>query len=153
MSLFLVAFLSLLLFYSLLSTSLCAFKGSHAELKSFFDEELRDEMLQTFGIAAISVSVVSARATDSGVLFYGGYGLENPTQDIPVTNRSVFGIASISKTFVAISALQVFTDPGGKLLDLDTPIATAAPGLSKDVTDEIIGDYFRFVYLFYPYLA
>ena len=58
------------------------------------------------------------------ILFSRGYGLADLEHDVPITNESVFDIASISKQFTAMAILLLARD--GKL-SLDDDIRTYVP--------------------------
>ena len=65
---------------------------------------------------------------DGKLLYSGGFGYSNLQQKIEVDNSSLFRIASMSKSFTAISILQL--RDAGKL-DLDDPVSKYLPEMKK----------------------
>lgn len=61
---------------------------------------------------------------DGRVIYARGFGVRAAGEPWPVTTRTVFHMASISKTFVATAVMQLVE--GGKV-DLDLPVTTYVP--------------------------
>jgi CubicO group peptidase (beta-lactamase class C family) len=61
---------------------------------------------------------------DSEVIWTGAYGYANIIDSIPVTDTTLFMLASISKTFVATALMQLWENG---LIDLDTDINDYVP--------------------------
>lgn len=73
-----------------------------------------------YGLAGLAVGVVSA-----GELVYArGFGVRSRATGEPVTTRSLFHLASVSKTLVATAVVQL-AERG--LVDLDAPVAAYLP--------------------------
>lgn len=71
-------------------------------------------------IPGISVAIVK----DNQIVFRRGYGLADLENQVPATARTVFRIASVTKSITAVAAMQLVEK--GKL-DLDAPIQKYAP--------------------------
>lgn len=65
--------------------------------------------------------------TGTEILFERGLGVRNREQDLPVTPDTIFGIASVTKSFTALSVLRAATQ--GDLL-LDDPVTQWLPELT-----------------------
>lgn len=76
--------------------------------------------MEQLGIPGASLVIVDA----SNVLFEGHFGLRDVEQDLPVTTKTVFPIASLSKTFTA-ATLSRLND--SEILDWDAPVAEYMP--------------------------
>ena len=88
---------------------------SQPDLEAFFDGVL-SQRLERDDIAGAAVAVVK----DGEVVFEKGYGYADVAKKIPVSPRdTVFGIASISKTFTATAVMQLVA--AGQL-DLDVDV-------------------------------
>jgi CubicO group peptidase (beta-lactamase class C family) len=70
-------------------------------------DEFATKALDAFGTPGMSVAVVQ----DGKVAFVRGYGLRSLGDDASVDARTVFHIASISKTFTA-TAIAILVDEG-----------------------------------------
>ena len=85
----------------------------------------RPEMLmESNAIPGMTIAFVDI---SSGFTWTHGFGYANIEQGIPVTEDTLFGIASISKIFTAIAVMQL-VEQG--LIDLDEPIVTYLPEFS-----------------------
>lgn len=87
------------------------------------------------------------------VILHHGYGTLNLNSNVPVTSQSVFGLASLTKTFTALTLLSLvdkgligLDDPLSKYLDELTPaykpltirqLASMTAGVPKTVPEEI----------------
>lgn len=83
-------------------------------LTGWIDTQITEGM-ESFGIAGLTLVIMQG----DSILHINGYGLADIESNTPVnSNSSIFGIASISKTFVATAAMQLVED--GRLeLDRD----------------------------------
>ena len=98
------------------------------ELKSAIEARVPpfvQRVVETFGIPGLALGVVKGEA----LIYTQGFGVRNLETREPVTPRSLFHLASISKTFVATALVQLVES--GKLL-LDTPVVTYVPYFSMD---------------------
>lgn len=71
-------------------------------------------------IAGMMLSIV----TKDAILFAGGIGEANIEKHSPVTEKHLFRMASVTKTFTALAILKLVQD---KKLSLDTPLRKIAP--------------------------
>jgi CubicO group peptidase (beta-lactamase class C family) len=77
-------------------------------------------VVESFGLAGVAIGVVT-----SGELVYAqGFGVRNLATQEPVTPRSLFHLASVSKPFVATALVQLAAQ--GKVA-LDAPVVTYLP--------------------------
>jgi len=76
---------------------------------------MREAKMPGFAIAVVQ---------DGETIYAEGFGARDPAKGLPATPDTLFGIGSITKSFVAISILQLAEQ--GKL-DLDDPIAKHIP--------------------------
>jgi CubicO group peptidase (beta-lactamase class C family) len=93
--------------------------GQPSSLKEKIDQYLKKRSANT-NIPGFSVAVVY----HDSVLLSKGYGQSG--EDKPVTGKTAFAIASLSKGFTAMSVLQL-ADSG--LIDLDKPVTHYIPNL------------------------
>ena len=70
-----------------------------------------------------------ALVRQSGIEWTGGVGYADRDRKTPVTSDTGFRVGSISKTFVAMSLVQLSEDG---LIDLDAPVAEVAPQVDID---------------------
>lgn len=84
-----------------------------------FEAELLPLMERT-GVPGVGVTLFDGRE----VLLEAGYGLRNVRAGLPVTGDTIFGIASITKSFTAAS-LQLLASDG--LLSSDDPVSDHLP--------------------------
>lgn len=68
------------------------------------------------------------------VLYEAGYGMADLDYDLPITSRTVFDIASVSKQFTAF-AIALLADEG--VLSLDDPVRKWIPELPAEVYDPV----------------
>ena len=87
---------------------------NETDLENFMDEIIPDYMNQR-NVAGIVISVVK----DNEILLSSGYGYANIAEEIPTSEDTLFGIASISKSFTA-AAIMTLVENG--TLDLDEDI-------------------------------
>jgi CubicO group peptidase (beta-lactamase class C family) len=72
------------------------------------------EILNRHPAVGLAVGVVR----DGSVAFFHGHGLADIPSNTPVTERTVFRIGSITKTFTGIAVMQLWEQ---RLIDLDAP--------------------------------
>jgi CubicO group peptidase (beta-lactamase class C family) len=87
--------------------------------QSELDENILNHMdnKHVSGIAAVIF-------TDSGIVWEGYYGLANREDSIPVTDSTIFMLASISKTITATALMQLHEEG---LFELDDPVNEYLP--------------------------
>ncbi|PQJ20606.1 serine hydrolase [Tenacibaculum sp. SG-28] len=73
-------------------------------------------------------------AKDGKILFNKAYGFANRENKIKNTTKTQFLIGSLTKSFVAVSVLQLVEDG---LLDLNEPIRTYIPELKEDLGKDL----------------
>jgi len=78
--------------------------------------------MREYGIPGLSIAVVR----DGKIIHLKGYGIANLELSAPVTEKTVFSLASITKTFTAILTMALVED--GRL-SLDDPISKHLSGL------------------------
>lgn len=100
--------------------------GVRAWLDARVPEMMREAQLPGFSLAIVS---------DGQTVYAQGYGARDPKKNLPATADTLYGIGSVTKSFVAIAILQLAEQ--GKL-SLDDPVARHVPlelGLSgKPIT-------------------
>lgn len=80
-------------------------------------------------IPSLSIAVVD----DQQIVWSQGYGLSNPETNTPVTEETVYRVASISKLFTALSVMQLVEQ---RKVDLDAPVSNYLPGFNPTNTFE-----------------
>jgi CubicO group peptidase (beta-lactamase class C family) len=95
--------------------------------------ELTQAKMQEFHVPGVAIGIF-----DNGVVTTRGFGVTNVDDPLPVTEHTVFPIASISKTFAATMAMRLVEQ--GKL-DLKAPVRKYLPefkvrdeAVARDVT-------------------
>ena len=101
------------------------------------------EFIRTQGELEIERNLISGMAVafvdlNSGFTWTQGFGYADTIQGIPVTEDTMFNIASISKSFTAVAVMQLVEEG---LIDLDEPIVTYLPEFSILPHPEYGGDY------------
>jgi len=85
-----------------------------------FEELVKQVRLQS-GAAGIAVAIVD----DKGETRYEKYfGYRDTEKELPIDENTIFGLASVTKSFVALSVMQL-CEKG--LLDLDDPVSKYIP--------------------------
>ena len=84
-------------------------------IESHVPEMMRDAKMPGFAIAVVQ---------DGVTIYAEGFGARDPARGLPATPDTLFGIGSITKSFVAISILQLAAQ--GKL-GLDDPVSEHIP--------------------------
>jgi CubicO group peptidase (beta-lactamase class C family) len=117
--------------YALMDTA-----QSNQDLKAILEAKLQpfvQEVVASFGLAGLAIGIVR-----SGELVYTqGFGVRNLDTHEPVTPRSLFHLASVSKPFVATAIVQLIEQ--GQIA-LQAPIVTYLPYFNlkdpryKDIT-------------------
>ncbi len=96
---------------------------SSQDLKAILEAKLQpfvQHVVESFGLAGLAIGIVK-----SGELVYTqGFGVRSLETREPVTPRSLFHMASVSKPFVATAIVQLVEQ--GKLA-LDAPVVTYLP--------------------------
>lgn len=106
--------------------------ANETELDEIFSPFITETM-QQHNIQGFTFAVVSK----DEVLFKKTYGVKNIYTQEPETNKSLFHMASVTKTFVATALMQLHEQG---LLDVDRPVVEALPyfvlvdGRYKDIT-------------------
>jgi CubicO group peptidase (beta-lactamase class C family) len=77
-------------------------------------------IVECFGAAGLALGIVKG----DELIYAQGFGVRNLETGEPVTPRSLFHLASISKTFVATALMQLVE--AGQL-ELDTPVVAYLP--------------------------
>ena len=91
----------------------------HAEV-----EHLAQTVTKSFGVAGMAIGIVAG-----GQVYAQGFGVKDIETQEPVTSRSLFHLASISKTFVATAVMHL-VERGA--LNLDAPIIHYVPDFILD---------------------
>jgi CubicO group peptidase (beta-lactamase class C family) len=92
-------------------------------------------LMEMMSVAGVTAAIVDAEA---GFTWVQGFGYADVANQVPVTEHTLFNLASVSKTFTAIAVMQL-VEAG--LLDLDEPVATYLPGFKLDTDLTGTGDY------------
>lgn len=85
------------------------------ELNPIIEKYMKDQ-----GIPGIAIGIVK----DGELLLAKGYGYGNCETKKPITEKSIFHMASVSKTFVATAIIQLY-EKG--IIDIDKPIVDYIP--------------------------
>jgi len=113
-----IVLLSLLLPLSLIGAAQApTFKKQLPKVDAYVQQLMKD-----WGVAGSAVAVVYK----DKVIFSKGYGLRDVEKNLPVTTKTLFGIASNTKLFTAMTAAMLHVD---NKLDLDKPVRTYMPEL------------------------
>ena len=80
------------------------------------------QLMTEWGVAGSAVSIVHK----DKVIFSKGFGYRDVANKLPVTTKTLFGIASNTKLFTSIAAAMLHEE---KKLDLDKPVRTYMPEL------------------------
>src|SRR5690242_1221956 len=116
MSGWLLRFWTALLTISILPGTVAAAALSRADVEPFLDG-IMSQRLERDDIAGAAIAIVK----DGDVLLQKGYGYADVARKVPVSpQKTLFGIASISKTFVGTAVMQLAAD--GRV-DLDVDVA------------------------------
>lgn len=101
----------------LLFGSLCASPEASAQtaLDNYITEQMAFEYIS--GLSAVLVR-------DNAIIWYGNYGLADRDAGIPVTDSTIFMLASVSKTITGTALMQLVEDG---LVGLDDPVNDHIP--------------------------
>ena len=100
------------------------------DLKAAIGEKLQpivQQVIESFALAGMAVGIVK----DGELVYARGFGARNVDTREPVTSRSLFHMASVSKPFVATAIMQLVEQ--GKM-ELDAPVIAYLPCLSGTLT-------------------
>ena len=86
--------------------------------------EQSTEMMEELSISGLTIAMVDI---ENDFTWLQSFGYADVANQVPVTENTIFPIASVSKTFTAVSIMQL-VEMG--LLDLDEPIVTYLPEFS-----------------------
>ncbi len=95
---------------------------SDEALKTRIDEIVKAKV-EAYELVGLSVGVVK----DDEVFFTRGYGTRELDTEQPVTENSIFHVASVSKLFTAIAVMKLMAE---KKLPLETPVINVVPDLN-----------------------
>jgi len=101
--------------------------NGRAEVKIAIDPKLAEQVdppVQAEMDAQKLVGCAVGLVRDGRIVFLKGYGLADREQQVPVTTKTMFRWASISKPVTAIAAMQLWQD---KKLDLDADVRKYVP--------------------------
>lgn len=93
--------------------------GSVEELSDWIDEHV-PAMMRDSHMPGVAIAVVK----NGEIVYAEGFGARDSERSLPATPDTLFGIGSITKSFVAIAILQLVEQ--GKL-DLDDPVSKYIP--------------------------
>ena len=96
---------------------------------------MAEELLQENAVPGMSIALVDA---ENGFTWTRSFGYADTQNNIPVTEDTMFSIASLSKPFTAIAVMQL-AEAG--LIDLDIPIVTYLPEFSMQPHPALGGNY------------
>ncbi len=90
-----------------------------ARVRTWLDEHV-PELMREAGLPGFSIAVVK----DGRTVHAAGFGARDPQKNLPATPDTLYGIGSVTKSFVAIAVLQLAEQ--GKL-KLDDPVSLHVP--------------------------
>jgi len=90
-----------------------------ARVRTWLDSHV-PEMMREAGLPGFSIAVVK----DGKTVHAEGFGARDPQKNLPATPDTLYGIGSVTKSFVAIAVLQLAEQ--GKL-SLDDPVSRHVP--------------------------
>jgi CubicO group peptidase (beta-lactamase class C family) len=79
--------------------------------------------------------MVAGIVRDGQVIWIKGYGYENTAQQKPVTNATIFHLASLTKTFASTGIIQLVHE---NKIDLNAPVADYGVSLTESGTVRVI---------------
>ncbi len=110
-----IRILAALVLGALIASTTFADEGLKTWIESSIPAMMREAKMPGFAIAVVQ---------DGATIYAEGFGARDPAKGLPATPDTLFGIGSITKSFVAISILQLAEQ--GKL-DLDDPVSKHIP--------------------------
>jgi CubicO group peptidase (beta-lactamase class C family) len=90
-----------------------------ARVRTWLDSHV-PEMMREAGLPGFSIAVVR----DGKTVYAAGFGARDPQKNLPATPDTLFGIGSVTKSFVAVAILQLAEQ--GRLT-LDDPVSSYVP--------------------------
>src|SRR5688500_15580492 len=96
---------------------------NNQDLNAAIEEKLQpliEQVIESFGLAGLAIGIVK----DETLVYAQGSGVRNLNTREPVTPRSLFHMASVSKPFVATAIMQL-VEQG--LIELQAPVITYLP--------------------------
>lgn len=87
-------------------------------------DQLVESRMQSDGVPGFALTVIRS----GRVFVHRGYGFADLSARIPVNNSTVFGLASCTKTFTALTLLTLVDQ---RLVELDAPLSTYISGLDR----------------------
>jgi CubicO group peptidase (beta-lactamase class C family) len=116
------SFMSLLVFLSLpvlAEKDVCSSNSSHGEVRDWIEENIPLYMTES-KLPGFSIAVVK----DGETIYAEGFGARDPKRNLPATADTLYGIGSITKSFLAIGIMQLVEE--GKIR-LDDPVSQHIP--------------------------
>ncbi|HBK86168.1 MAG TPA: serine hydrolase, partial [Firmicutes bacterium] len=89
-----------------------------------------EDVMEREHIAGAAIAV----AQHGSVLFQKGFGYRDVEQQLPVTPDTIFGVASVSKSFTAMAIMQL-ADAG--VLSVNDPVVKYLPELRLRGVDDL----------------
>lgn len=96
---------------------------------------LAEQLMQEYDVPGMAIALIDA---ENAFTWTHGMGYANVQNNIPVTEDTLFSIASISKPFTAIAVMQLME---AGLIDLDEPLVTYLPAFSMLPNPALGGNY------------
>lgn len=93
--------------------------SDHSQVRKWV-EQIVPKYMRDFKIPGISVAVVK----DGETIYCDGFGARDPQRNLPATPDTLYGIGSITKSFVAIAIMQLVEEG---LLSVDDPVNQYIP--------------------------
>jgi len=93
--------------------------SDHSQVRKWV-EEIVPKYMRDFKIPGLSVAVVKEGET----IYSDGFGARDPQKNLPATPDTLYGIGSITKSFVAIAIMQLVEEG---LLKVDDPVSQYIP--------------------------
>lgn len=100
------------------------------------------EVMEKQSAAGLAVSIVSA---DGTVLYERCFGSRDLAQNLPMTPDTIMGIASMSKSFCALSIMQLY-ERG--IIDIDAPVKQYLPAFRDP--DVLVRHFLSHIAGYYP---
>ena len=91
------------------------------QTNQYMFEELVKQIMRQSGAAGIAVAVVDS---DGNTAYENYFGYRDAEKELPIDQDTIFGVASVTKSFVALSVMQL-CERG--LMDLDDPVSKYIP--------------------------
>ncbi len=91
------------------------FVNAQTALDAYILNKMEEEHISGLGAALVK---------DGELLWFGNYGLANREENIPVTDSTMYMLASVSKTITVTAVMQLYEDG---LFELDNPVNDYLP--------------------------